>query len=167
MLKDNSGKINFVAWGPNAAKIKGILTVRETYKLFPLKVNSCFLRCHTPSLLQLKFTNETEIEVLNVSPFEDSIELTPLRDLPHNTLGNVNISGKITNIYKDKIDTNGKTVDVLRDEDTSIKLLLYGAAGQTFKGNACDVIVFENVIVKNYGTCYLINATNSMYTEGL
>ena len=100
---------------------------------------------------------------MNVSPFEDSIDLTPLGDLPHNTLVNVNISGKITNIYKDREDTNDKTVHVLRDEDTSIKFLLYGAAGQTFKRNPGDVIVFENVIVKNYGACYLINATNSMY----
>ena len=149
MFKDYSGKIDFVAWGPNAATINGISTVEETYKLYPLKVNNCFPRfCHTPSLLQLTFTNETLIEVLNVSLFEDSINLTPLGDLPHNTLVNVNISGKITNIYKDRVDTNGKTVDVLRDEDTSIKLLLVGAAGQTFKRNPGGVIVFENVIVK-------------------
>ena len=87
MLKDNSGKIDFVAWGPNAAKVKESLTVGETYKLYPLKVNSCIPRfCHTPSLLQLTFTNETEIDLLDVSPFEDTIDLTPLGDLPQNTL---------------------------------------------------------------------------------
>ena len=165
MLKDNSGKIDFVAWGPNGPKVKESLTVGETYKLYPLKVNSCIPRfCHTPSLLQLTFTNETEIDLLDVSPFEDIIDLTPLGDLPQNTLVNVNISGKITNVFKDTGDTNDKTVVVLRDDDTSIKLSLYGAAGQAFKGNKGDVIVFENVIVKNYGACYLINATNALYT---
>ena len=165
MLKDNSGKIDFVAWGPNGPKVKESLTVGATYKLYPLKVNSCIPRfCHTPSLLQLTFTNETEIDLLDVSPFEDIIDLTPLGDLPLNTLVNVNISGKITNVFKDTDDTNDKTVVVLRDDDTSIKLSLYGAAGQAFKGNKGDVIVFENVIVKNYGACYLINATNSLYT---
>ena len=104
---------------------------------------------------------------MNVSPFEDSTDLTPLGDLPHNTLVNVNIFGKITNIYKDREDTSDKTVVVLGDEETSIKLLLYGAAGQTFKRNPDDVIVFENVIVKNYGACYLIYATDSMYIVNL
>ena len=150
MLKDNSWKIDFVAWGLNAPKVKESLTVGETYKLYPLKVNSCIPRfCHAPSLLPLTFTNETEIDLLDVSPFEDTIDLTPLGDLPQNTLVNVNISGKITNVFKDTGDTNDKTVVVLRDDDTSIKLSLYGAAGQAFKGNKDDVIVFENVIMKN------------------
>ena len=72
----------------------------------------------TPSLLQLTLTNETEVG----SPFEDTIELTTIGDLPQNTEVNVNISGKIANIYKDREDTNNKTVIVLRDEDISIKL---------------------------------------------
>ena len=163
MLKDGTGKIDFVAWGPNASKIKGLLTVGETYRLHPLKVNSCIARfCHTPSLLQVTFTNDTNVERLNVKPFEDVVELTPLKDLPQNTLVNLNIAGKITDIYKDE-DSNDKTTVVLRDEDSSIKISLYAAAGNTFSGHVGDVVVFENVVVKNYGACYLINGTNCMY----
>ena len=46
---------------------------------------------------------------------------------------------------------------------TSIEVSLNKAAGESFTGRAGDVAVFENVMVKNCGTCYLINGTNALY----
>ena len=38
LVKDNTGKIEFIAWGPNAGKTKAILHVGSTYKFHPVKV---------------------------------------------------------------------------------------------------------------------------------
>ena len=101
---------------------------------------------------------------MDVTPFQDTVELTLMKNQPHNTQVNVNVAAVIAQKYKDDKDTSDKVVIVLRDDDTSIKLLLYDAAGTTFKGKVGDVVVFENATCKGYGACYLINGTNAHYT---
>ena len=167
LLMDGSGKIDFIAWGSDVERVAQSVEENQTFVFTNVKVNTCNAKfCSTTSGLQLVFTHRTSIEKSATGPLQSYVSVTPLRNLLQCADKKVNIAGKICNIQK-VTDKRRKSSDRLivsvRDENMKIDACFYGSSGDSFTGQIGDVIVIENVAVKNYGTYNVVNATKATY----
>ena len=161
---DSTSKIDFIAWGSEVQRVVTQLELNETYVFSDVTVNTCLDKyCSTQKGLQLVFTHITTTQPSTEGPFQSYAAITPLENVLQFVDKKVNLAGKICRIQKvsDKKKTSNKLIASIRDANIKLDTCFYGSAGENFTGKIGDVMILENVTLKNYGVYNVVNASKA------
>ena len=68
---------------------------------------------------------------------------------------------QIRNKLQTNLKTSNKLIASIRDEHIKLDTCFYGSAGENFTGKIGDVMILENVTLKNYGVYNVVNASKA------
>ena len=166
LLMDATGKIDFIVWGSELGRVSEQLQENQTYIFTNVKVNTCDDKyCTTTSGLQLVFTHRTTMQASTDGPFQSYVSITPLDNVLQYIDSKINIAGKICNTQK-VLDKRKKKTDKLIvsiiDENIKLDTCFYDTSADRFTGKIGDIMVLENVTIKNYGAYNVVNASKAI-----